>query len=63
MRQPDIFLKYLIRFFFIEQASLGGLGDSFYEYLLKSWVLSGKKDEQARLMYQGAMKVSFDFYF
>jgi hypothetical protein len=51
-----------IRFFFIsyflEQASLGGLGDSFYEYLLKSWVLSGKKDEQARSMYEGAMKVS-----
>jgi hypothetical protein len=42
----------------IEQASLGGLGDSFYEYLLKSWVLSGKKDEQARSMYEGAMKVS-----
>ena len=40
-----------------EHASLGGLGDSFYEYLLKSWVLSGKKDEQARSMYAGAMKV------
>jgi len=46
----------------IEQASLGGLGDSFYEYLLKSWVLSGKKDEEARLMYDSAMKVSY-FYF
>lgn len=42
---------------FVEHASLGGLGDSFYEYLLKSWVLSGKKDEQARSMYEGAMKV------
>jgi len=42
----------------LEQASLGGLGDSFYEYLLKSWVLSGKKDEQARSMYESAMKVS-----
>lgn len=44
--------------FFVEQASLGGLGDSFYEYLLKSWVLSGKKDETARKMYEGAMKVT-----
>lgn len=42
----------------VGQASLGGLGDSFYEYLLKSWVLSGKKDEQARSMYENAMKVS-----
>ena len=41
----------------LEQASLGGLGDSFYEYLIKSWVLSGKKDEPARKMYEGAMKV------
>ncbi len=42
----------------LEQASIGGLGDSFYEYLLKSWVLSNKKDEQARSMYEGAIKVS-----
>jgi hypothetical protein len=47
----------------IGQASLGGLGDSFYEYLLKSWVLSGKKDEQARSMYEGAMKVSLFCFF
>lgn len=46
-------------FCFVEQASLGGLGDSFYEYLIKSWVLSGKKDEQARSMYENAMKVCF----
>jgi mannosyl-oligosaccharide alpha-1,2-mannosidase len=42
----------------VEHASLGALGDSFYEYLLKSWILSGKKDEQARSMFEGAMKVS-----
>lgn len=41
-----------------KQASLGGLGDSFYEYLIKSWVLSGKKDEQARSMYENAMKAA-----
>ncbi|CAF1569661.1 unnamed protein product [Adineta ricciae] len=43
-----------------KQASLGGLGDSFYEYLLKSWILSGKKDEQARSMYEDAMKAAED---
>ncbi|CAF3211139.1 unnamed protein product [Rotaria sp. Silwood2] len=41
-----------------KQASVGALGDSFYEYLLKSWVLSGKKDEQARSMYEDAMKAA-----
>uniref|UniRef100_A0A1I7X9B8 alpha-1,2-Mannosidase n=1 Tax=Heterorhabditis bacteriophora TaxID=37862 RepID=A0A1I7X9B8_HETBA len=34
--------------------SLGALGDSFYEYLIKSWIQSGKKDEQARKMYWDA---------
>ncbi|KAK5981530.1 alpha-1 2-Mannosidase [Trichostrongylus colubriformis] len=31
--------------------SLGALGDSFYEYLIKSWLQSGKTDKQARRMY------------
>ena len=58
-QSKSISLKSLINIFlyFVEQASLGGLGDSFYDYLLKSWVLSGKKDEQARAMYENAMKV------
>lgn len=34
--------------------SLGALGDSFYEYLIKSWLQSGKIDEQARRMYWNA---------
>ncbi|CAF3826807.1 unnamed protein product [Rotaria magnacalcarata] len=41
-----------------KHASLGALGDSFYEYLLKSWILSGKKDEEARSMYENAMKAA-----
>lgn len=40
---------------FLEHISLGALGDSFYEYLLKSWIQSGKKDEEARYMYDNAM--------
>ena len=29
-----------------EHTSLGALGDSFYEYLLKEWLRSGKRDLQ-----------------
>ena len=36
-------------------SSLAGLGDSFYEYLLKEWLRSGKRDAQARQMYDDAM--------
>lgn len=35
--------------------SMGGLGDSFYEYLLKSWIQSGKLDEDAKIMFVEAM--------
>ena len=35
--------------------SLGALGDSFYEYLLKAWLLTNKKDSEAREMYDDAM--------
>lgn len=35
--------------------SLGALGDSYYEYLLKSWIQSGQTDEEARTMFDDAM--------
>lgn len=35
--------------------SLGALGDSFYEYLLKSWLQSGQTDDDAREMFDEAM--------
>ncbi|KAM0728702.1 Mannosyl-oligosaccharide alpha-1,2-mannosidase IA [Formica fusca] len=35
--------------------SLGGLGDSFYEYLLKAWIQSNKEDVEARDMYDQAI--------
>ena len=44
-----------------EHVSLGALGDSFYEYLLKSWIMSGKTDHVARKMYDDAMRVSVIF--
>lgn len=34
-----------------EHISLGALGDSFYEYLLKSWLMTSKHDVEARDMY------------
>ena len=35
--------------------SMGALGDSFYEYLFKLWLWSGKTDVQAKEMYDKAM--------
>ncbi|RLV99018.1 hypothetical protein DV515_00010194 [Chloebia gouldiae] len=36
--------------------SVGGLGDSFYEYLLKAWLMSDKMDMEARKMYDDAIE-------
>ncbi|XP_006777584.1 PREDICTED: mannosyl-oligosaccharide 1,2-alpha-mannosidase IC [Myotis davidii] len=35
--------------------SVGGLGDSFYEYLIKSWLMSAKTDTEAKDMYYEAL--------
>ncbi|XP_017782611.1 PREDICTED: mannosyl-oligosaccharide alpha-1,2-mannosidase IA-like isoform X2 [Nicrophorus vespilloides] len=35
--------------------SMGALGDSFYEYLLKAWIQSNKEDNEARQMFDDAM--------
>uniref|UniRef100_A0A182W4P8 alpha-1,2-Mannosidase n=1 Tax=Anopheles minimus TaxID=112268 RepID=A0A182W4P8_9DIPT len=39
-----------------QHMSLGALGDSFYEYLLKAWIQSGHDDWEAREMYDEAMQ-------
>uniref|UniRef100_A0A671V396 alpha-1,2-Mannosidase n=1 Tax=Sparus aurata TaxID=8175 RepID=A0A671V396_SPAAU len=36
--------------------SVGGLGDSFYEYLLKAWLMSDKTDEEGKKMYYEALQ-------
>uniref|UniRef100_A0A8C6TJL6 alpha-1,2-Mannosidase n=1 Tax=Neogobius melanostomus TaxID=47308 RepID=A0A8C6TJL6_9GOBI len=36
--------------------SVGGLGDSFYEYLLKAWLMSDKTDVEARKAYDDAIE-------
>ncbi|XP_009876435.1 PREDICTED: mannosyl-oligosaccharide 1,2-alpha-mannosidase IA-like, partial [Apaloderma vittatum] len=36
--------------------SIGGLGDSFYEYLLKAWLMSDKTDEEGKKMYYDSVQ-------
>ncbi|XP_023161423.2 mannosyl-oligosaccharide alpha-1,2-mannosidase IA isoform X1 [Drosophila hydei] len=43
-----------------QHMSLGALGDSYYEYLLKAWLQSGQTDEEAREMYDDAMLAIMD---
>ena len=45
--------------FLIGHVSLGALGDSFYEYLLKSWIGTSKKDVDAKDMYFSTVRVCF----
>ena len=37
-----------------QHTSVGALGDSFYEYLLKEWLRSGKVDVQAKTLFEEA---------
>ncbi|OXB62210.1 hypothetical protein ASZ78_009808 [Callipepla squamata] len=39
-----------------DHVSIGGLGDSFYEYLLKAWLMSDKTDEEGKKMYYDAVQ-------
>lgn len=38
-----------------DQISIGALGDSFYEYLLKVWLQGGKRENSYRRMYDKAI--------
>jgi len=37
-----------------QHTSVGALGDSFYEYLIKEWLRSGKRDMEAKEMFDSA---------
>lgn len=50
-------LKFSSGFPTTDHVSIGGLGDSFYEYLIKSWLMSDKKDSEAKKMYDDALEV------
>uniref|UniRef100_A0AC34FS13 Alpha-1,2-Mannosidase n=1 Tax=Panagrolaimus sp. ES5 TaxID=591445 RepID=A0AC34FS13_9BILA len=39
-----------------KHVSIGALGDSFYEYLLKQYLISGKKDLEAKKLYDDAIE-------
>ena len=41
--------------FTTDHITFGAYGDSFYEYLLKSWLLENKTDHKLKLMYDKAM--------
>lgn len=45
----------------LDHVSIGGLGDSFYEYLLKAWLMSDKTDEEGKKMYYDAVQVNERF--
>ena len=38
-----------------DRVTLGAMGDSYYEYLLKVWLLKGKADDMYRAMWEQAM--------
>jgi mannosyl-oligosaccharide alpha-1,2-mannosidase len=42
----------------VQHVSMGALADSFYEYLLKSWLITNKQDVQAKRMYDETIAVS-----
>lgn len=52
-------VKKHISFTFVDHMSMGALGDSFYEYLLKSWIQSNGEDIQALQMFQELAEVRF----
>lgn len=45
-----------IKLVILDHMSIGALGDSFYEYLLKAWIQSNKEDNEARQMFDDAMQ-------
>ncbi|KAK2518671.1 Man1c1 [Columba guinea] len=54
-------LKFFSGFPTTDHVSIGGLGDSFYEYLIKSWLMSDKKDSEAKKMYDDALESEVSF--
>ena len=40
------------------QVSMGAFGDSFYEYLLKTWLISKRQDDVARMAYIDAIEAA-----
>jgi len=60
MSKHVLFLYFAFSMFPTGHVSLGALGDSFYEYLLKSWIGTSEKDTEAKEMYFDTVKVFND---
>ena len=62
MKRPDSGVWYNFinpktgQFGTTKAASVGALGDSFYEYLIKTFVMTGKTDKTAMEMYRNGKK-------
>lgn len=62
MKRPDSGVWYNFinpktgQFGTTKAASVGALGDSFYEYLIKTYVMTDKTDETAMEMYSDGEK-------
>lgn len=50
----------MLSLLFLDHMSIGALGDSFYEYLLKAWIQSNHEDQEAREMFDNAMTAVFE---
>jgi len=59
IRKFSVFHVHVVYCVYAEHVSVGALGDSFYEYLLKAWLQSNKTDAEALEMYHAAVKVYF----
>lgn len=49
-------VSWLLVFAIADHMSMGALGDSYFEYLLKEWLRSGREDQESRQMYDEAMQ-------
>lgn len=58
IKYDSLFSTSILLFYVTDHTSVGGLGDSFYEYLLKAWLMSDKTDHEARKMYDDAIEVT-----
>ena len=55
-----IILYFLYSSCITDEVSLGGTADSFYEYLIKSYVMTGEKDQEAADLFFDSIKVRYN---
>jgi mannosyl-oligosaccharide alpha-1,2-mannosidase len=55
-----VFISVLTANWMTDHVSVGALGDSFYEYLLKQWILTGQTEGRYKEMYETAAEAIVD---